>query len=153
MVTDLVASEKDAATELAVLTAYSKAVAARVKVLRDHLDSVVERDSKIPVWAGDLKVGRVTKSEGGETTASVVDEEQLQQFLLAEGSAEERTVTVIDVPDWARQEALKRAEDGEGIPGVLVRTSAPTLKVFVEGKAIAVASQHMPGLAQLEARP
>lgn len=151
--TDIVVSEKDAATELAVLTAYSKAVAARVKVLREHLDAVVEKDTKIPVWAGDLKVGRVTKSEGGETTASVVDEDQLKAFLLAEGSAEEHTITVIDVPDWARQEALKRAENGEGIPGVLVRTSAPVLKVFVETKAVVVASQHMPGLPQLEAKP
>lgn len=139
--------------ELAVLTAYQKAISAHISDLRQQLDNTntgLKPDTKLPVWANGVKVGRVTRSQGGETKTSIVDESQLKAFLLAEGNATLDLVEVVTAPDWAVAEALTRAQDGENIPGIAVTRTPPQLKVFVETEAIRIAERALAKLPALE---
>lgn len=83
-----------------------------------------------------------------EPVASIEDQDQLEGFCILEGSkADDTQITDHDaavevlrkvaphlledrtvVPQWAVNNALKRAEKGENIPGVLVREKAPYLR-------------------------
>lgn len=140
--------------ELAVLTAYQKAVGARISDLRRKLDDTttgLKPDTKLPVWAGGIKVGRVTRSQGGETKASIIDRDQLNAFILAEGNATLDLVEVVNTPEWAVAEAITRAENGEAIPGISITTTTPVLKVYVEPDAIHIAEQALSRLPALEA--
>lgn len=140
--------------ELAVLTAYQKAVGARISDLRKTLDDTttgLKPDTKLPVWAGGIKVGRVTRSQGGETKASIIDRDQLNAFILAEGNATLELVEVVNTPEWAVAEAITRAENGEAIPGISITTTAPVLKVYVEPDAIHIARRALSRLPALGA--
>lgn len=84
----------------------------------------------------------------GEPVASVEDQDQVEGFCILEGNkADDTSITDHDaaveilrkhaphliedrtiVPQWAINNALKRAEKGENIPGVLVREKAPYLR-------------------------
>lgn len=143
-------------------------LALRRKALIDAASAVLKEDRKF-LETSDLAAGeRVGDASTGFATMSnpanvvtVVDQDQLDAFLVAEGNAltvlqitdEVAAIAVLrehapnlvrevpHIPGWAVEAAKARAKAGENIPGIAVRPGSPTLSLRPSAEVKAWAEQ------------